>query len=415
MSDKKLAKCPRNCKNRRFIFMQARGAPAASDNRLLFKLVSQNRSKSKQQSFLGMLPRLLLRTGGSLPLGRAARQIHPRSRWLAFAGLACIPLVGWLDHKTDPGISFALFYIPPVAMAAWFSGRRVGLIAAFASAAASFAAGMPESAGLPTALVLCWNATTGILIYSLVALLVAAVRRQRDQVQTVIVQQNARLELEMAERALAEREIIEAGAREQRRIAYDLHDDLGQHLVGIAFKAKLLGEKLQSTHREEAGEALAIARLANDAARQTRLTAHKLDGANGAIDLVTALPRLAAAIEENCHVRVSVNTSAFSAAVSAQVAVQLYRIAQEAVRNGIEHGHANKVEIYLVSHQEHVVLTVSDNGRGFDPSVAQQGLGFRTMGSRAHSVGGSCEVESHTRGTTLICRVPIGRRPAEAS
>jgi two-component system CheB/CheR fusion protein len=172
---------------------------------------------------------------------------------------------------------------------------------------------------------------------------------------------------------------------------------------------------LRSTDPAQAEEASTIARLANDAARQTRLIAHKLDGDNGAIDLATALPQLAAAVEENCHVRVSVNTSACSIPVSAQVAVQLYRIAQEAVRNAIEHGRADKVEIYLVSHQEHIALTVSDNGRGFDPSVAGQGLGFRTMGSRAHSVGGSCEVESRARGTTLICRVPIGRRPAEVS
>lgn len=370
---------------------------------------------STPQSFPGVLQNILPRRGDSAKHERGGRQIHPRSRWLGFACLACMPLVGWLEHKTGRAISFALLYVPLVAMAAWFGGRRVGLIAAFASAAASFTASIPENAELSTALIYCWNGTTRLMVFLLVALLVAAVRQQRDQLQTVIEQQNARLELEMAERALAEREIIEAGAREQRRIAYDLHDDLGQHLVGIAFKAKLLGEKLQSTHREEAEDALAIARLANDAARQTRLTAHKLDGANGAIDLVTALPRLAAALEENCRVRVSVNTSAFSAAVSAQVAVQLYRIAQEAVRNAIEHGHADKVEIYLVSHQEHIVLTVSDNGRGFDPSVAQQGLGFRTMGSRAHSVGGSCEVESHTRGTTLICRVPIGRRPAQVS
>ena len=219
----------------------------------------------------------------------------------------------------------------------------------------------------------------------------------------------------MAERALAEREIIEAAAREQRRIAYDLHDDLGQHLVGIAFKAKLLGEKLRSTHPGQAEEASTIARLANDAARQTRLTAHKLDGANGAIDLVTALPKLAAAVEENCRVRVSVNTSACSVSVSAQVALQLYRIAQEAVRNAIEHGRAGKLEIYLVSHQEQIVLTVSDNGRGFDRRVAEQGLGFRTMGSRAHSVGGSCELESRAGGTTLICRVPISRTPARVS
>ena len=355
-------------------------------------------------------------SAGESPKGeRAGRQIHPRSRWLGFAGLACIPLVGWLDHKTGPAISFALLYVPPVAMAAWFGGRRIGLIAAFASAAAWFTAGIPESAQFSTPLIYCWNAATRLLIYSLVALLVAALRQQRDQLHTVIEQQNARLELEMAERDLAEREIIEAGAREQRRIAYDLHDDLGQHLVGIAFKAKLLGEKLQSTHPVQAQEASTIARLANDAARQTRLTAHKLDSDNGAIDLTTALPKLAAAVEENCRVRVSVNTSAGSVPVSAQVAVQLYRITQEAVRNAIEHGRADTVEIYLVSHQEHIVLTVSDNGRGFDPSVAGQGLGFRTMGSRAHSVGGSCEVESRVRGTTLICRVPIGRRPAEVS
>ena len=244
---------------------------------------------------------------------------------------------------------------------------------------------------------------------------VEILRRQRDQLQTIIEQKNVRLELEMAERALAEREIIGAGARERSRIAYDLHDDLGQHLVGIAFKAKLLAEKLQSTNPAQAQEASTIARLANDAARQTRLTAHKLDSDSGAIDLTTALPRLAAAVEENCHARVSANTSACSIPVSAQVALQLYRIAQEAMRNAIEHGRANNVEIYLVSHQEHVVLTVSDDGRGFDPSVAGQGLGFRTMGSRAHSVGGLCEVESRDRGTTLICRVPIGRRPAEVS
>jgi signal transduction histidine kinase len=390
-------------------------ADAAGDNTLLFKMVPRNKSMSAPDSLVGVIESIMPSPRGSPKNERDVRQIHSRSRWLVLAVLACIPLVGWLNHITGPAISFALFYVPLVAIAAWFRGRRLGLIAAFASAAAWFTAGIPESAPFSTALIHCWNAATRLLIYSLVAFLVAAVRQQRDQLRTIIEQKNARLELEMAERDLAEREIIEAAAREQRRIAYDLHDDLGQHLVGIALKAKLLGEKLQATHPEQAKEASTIARLANDAARQTRLTAHKLDEANGAIDLTTALPKLAAAVEENCHVRVSVNTSACSVPVSAQVAMQLYRIAQEAIRNAIEHGRAGKVEIYLVAHQEQIVLTVSDNGRGFDPSVAGQGLGFRTMGSRAHSVGGSCEVESRACGTTLICRVPIARRPAQVS
>src|SRR5438045_5299231 len=104
-----------------------------SENQLLFKMVPRNKTMS----------------AGESPKGeRAGRQIHPRSRWLGFAGLACIPLVGWLDHKTGPAISFTLLYVPPVAMAAWFGGRSVGLIAACASAAAWFIAGSRGTAPL---------------------------------------------------------------------------------------------------------------------------------------------------------------------------------------------------------------------------------------------------------------------------
>src|SRR5947207_3607825 len=124
----------------------------ASENQILFKVVPRNKAMS---------------AGESPKRERAGHQIHPRSRWLGFAGLAWIPLVGWLDHETAPAISFALFYVPPVAMAAWFGGRRLGLIAAFASAAASFTAGIRESAQFSTPLIYSWNATTRLLIYSL--------------------------------------------------------------------------------------------------------------------------------------------------------------------------------------------------------------------------------------------------------
>src|SRR5207248_1877752 len=185
-----------------------RSADGATENQLLFKMVPRNKTMSALKSLVGVTENVASRLGESPKHARAGRQIEPRSRWLGFAGLACIPLVGWLDHKTGPAISFALFYVPPVAMAAWFGGRRVGLIAAFASAATWFTAGIPESAQFSAPLIYCWNATTRLLIFSLVALLVAALRRQRDQLQTIIEQKNVRLELEMAERALAEREII---------------------------------------------------------------------------------------------------------------------------------------------------------------------------------------------------------------
>ena len=89
------------------------------------------------------------------------------------------------------------------------------------------------------------------------------------------------LEKEVAERARLEREVIESCAREQRRIAYDLHDGVGQQLLGIALSAKLLEEQMRSDRPAEAEKASAIVQLANEAARQTRLTARTLEGADG--------------------------------------------------------------------------------------------------------------------------------------
>jgi signal transduction histidine kinase len=359
-----------------------------------------------------------LRSDSFEPISNLAeRDAAPsRTSWLAFLGLFCVLLIGAIDFTTGPEISLALFYVPPVAMATWFGGRRLGLVAAVASALASFTARVPEGAQFSHLLTDSWNAATRLLIFSLGVWLLTVVRQQQDRLQKTIERKSAGLELAMAERALAEREVLEAGAREQKRIAYDLHDDLGQQLVGIAFKAKLLSDKLQSNNPGEAEEAATIARLANDAARQTRLTARKLDNAASAADLKTTLPKLAAAIQETCRVRVSVNTSAYSIPVGVPVAVQLYRIAQEAVHNAVEPGRADAVEIYLVSHPPHVVLTVRDTGCGYDDaSVAEQGMGFRIMGSRAQSVGGSCEVQSRQGGVTLICRVPIDGEPASRS
>src|SRR6266700_4702706 len=144
----------------------------ASENQLLFKVVPRNKAMSALQSLVGLTENVASRPVELPKHERAGRQIHPRSRWLGFAGLACIPLVGWLDYEKGPAISFALFYVPPVAMAAWFGGRRVGLIAAFASAAAWFTAGIPQNAQLSTAFIHCCDAKTRLLIYSLVALLV---------------------------------------------------------------------------------------------------------------------------------------------------------------------------------------------------------------------------------------------------
>jgi PAS domain S-box-containing protein len=233
-------------------------------------------------------------------------------------------------------------------------------------------------------------------------------QQQRGELERLRQQKTAFLEREVAERARLEREVIESCAREQRRIAYDLHDGVGQQLVGIALSAKLLAEQLRQDRPAEAEKASAIVQLANEAARQTRLTARSLEGADGVSDLKMALESLAMNISHNCHVKSTVKANGASLPVNASVASQLYRIAQEAVRNAVEHGAAREVLIQLTFGNREIDLTVQDDGKGFNTKTNGQGMGLRIMRYRAQCVGGSCEVHpGPTQGTLVHCRVPL--------
>ncbi|HJW38073.1 MAG TPA: PAS domain-containing protein, partial [Candidatus Udaeobacter sp.] len=188
-------------------------------------------------------------------------------------------------------------------------------------------------------------------------------QQQRDELEQLRQQRTALLEKEVAERTRLEREVIDICAREQRRIAYDLHDGVGQQLVGIALCAKLLEEQLRGERHSEADKAGMVVKLVNDAARQARLTARTLEGADGVGDLKTALKSLAISVSRNCSVKTTVTAEGSSLPISPPMAAQLYRIAQEAVHNAVEHGAAREVQINLAFNHEVMLLTIRDNGK----------------------------------------------------
>jgi len=232
-------------------------------------------------------------------------------------------------------------------------------------------------------------------------------QQQRDELEQLRQQRTALLEKEVADRARFEREVIDICAREQRRIAYDLHDGVGQQLVGIALCAKLLEEQLRGERPSEANKAGMIVKLVNDAARQARLTARNLEGADGVGDLKTALQSLAISISRNCSVKATITADGSSLPISPPVAAQLYRIAQEAVHNAVEHGAAREVQINLTFNHETMVLTIRDNGKGFPSNANGKGMGLRIMRYRAQCIGGSCDVQSSSEGTVVRCRVRL--------
>src|SRR5664279_2373186 len=136
-----------------------------------------------------------------------------------------------------------------------------------------------------------------------------------------------------------EEKLLEIGADERRRLGHDLHDGLGQFLLGIALKTKMLEEALTKGKSAEAWRAREVVGLVNTAIAQTRNLAHGLDPihveANG---LVAALRNLAAQTRELFQVECALACKREHLDVNAQTGIAFYRITQEAIHNAIRHG-----------------------------------------------------------------------------
>jgi two-component system sensor kinase FixL len=208
-----------------------------------------------------------------------------------------------------------------------------------------------------------------------------------------------------------EEKLLEIGADERRRLGHDLHDGLGQFLLGIALKIKMLEEALTKENSTEAWRAREVVGLVNTAIAQTRNLAHGLDPvhveANG---LVAALRNLAGQTRELFQVECAFDCEPEHLDVNAQTGIAFYRITQEAIQNAIRHGQARRINVELVVDDLRLCLKISDNGKGFSPdSRSRSGMGLQIMQFRANSIRGLLAIESQPdEGTRIECTVPAG-------
>jgi PAS domain S-box-containing protein len=215
---------------------------------------------------------------------------------------------------------------------------------------------------------------------------------------------------DITERKGLEEAILEISAREQRRIAQDLHDGLGQHLTGIAFMSKVLEEKLSDKSLPEAVEAAKIVKMVNQAIDNTRELARGLHPvAAEPLGLLSALKKWASEVQELFHIGCSFRCENPFAIHDANLATHLYRIAQEAVNNAIRHGKSKNIVIRLSGKSRTGTLTIEDDGQGFPKRPANSpGVGLSIMNYRADMVGGSLKVQANQeRGVTVTCTFPI--------
>lgn len=218
------------------------------------------------------------------------------------------------------------------------------------------------------------------------------------------------LEREIAERRRLEHSMGQISQREQRRIAQDLHDGLGQLLTGLAFKARLLQALLEDKKIAESTLAARLVELANDATRQARDLAHGL--APVVMDrhgLVAALRQLASRTRELLGVNVEIQAPPAEHELAGNVAMEFYRIAQEAVHNAVRHGQSTNIQIALAASSEGWSFEVRDDGLGLHRTANRgDGMGLKIMRHRAHTLGGEFALRNNEpRGTVVAVRVPF--------
>lgn len=216
---------------------------------------------------------------------------------------------------------------------------------------------------------------------------------------------------DISERKRLEKTILEIRDAEQNRIGQDLHDGLGQHLTGVAFMGKVLAERLAETSPADAEQAATIVKLVNESIKMTRdLARGLLPSVSSSHHLTDALQIWAAEVSEVFHVACNVECATSVQVQDNTTADHLFRLTQEAVTNAVKHGRPKNISIGFAVVMGGGVLTIRDDGCGFDPALqSQPGLGLRIMSYRAKMIGGTLSVHSSPNGGTVVrCMFPIG-------
>lgn len=207
--------------------------------------------------------------------------------------------------------------------------------------------------------------------------------------------------------------VITAQEDERRRIAYELHDEIGQTLTAVRLSLDRLGASAEG-RQGQTDRVAQIEKLVDEAMGDLRRLISGLRPR--AIDQLGLMPALRGIVQETlAPLGIAVTLEGPTGErLAPEIEVVLFRICQEAVHNIARHSGADTVDIRVVRAERQVRMKIRDNGHGFDVAEVEErtttgrGLGLAGMHERASLLGGSVEIQSVVgEGTTIEVTVPL--------
>ncbi len=213
------------------------------------------------------------------------------------------------------------------------------------------------------------------------------------------------------------RRIINSTEEEQKRIARDLHDEFGQKLLSMRHKVDILQKKLVSAGKPDLPELTEIDGLINTIGSVVRSTTNRLRP--DLLDTLGFLPALKWGMRNfaECYplIRTSMEIVGAEKKIMPEYEIALYRIFQEGLTNIGKHAGAKAVTARMIFSYPSLILTLADDGRGFDqdplsgfPLKARAGLGLRSMQERMLAIGGTLTLRSR-RGQGMVIRAEVSQ------
>jgi signal transduction histidine kinase len=196
---------------------------------------------------------------------------------------------------------------------------------------------------------------------------------------------------------------------ERKRVARELHDEMGQQLAALRMEISVLRRRAPSTGSaaDEAALEMLLARVEDLVASMRSVVAElrppALDGG-----LAAALDWLVATFERHAGIPCDAEVDDSAELLSPDAAVMVFRIAQESLNNVRRHARARRASLRLCRTGAYCVLTIGDDGVGFDPSSRADGYGILGMEERALALGGALNVVSVVgQGSTVRLQMPL--------
>lgn len=208
---------------------------------------------------------------------------------------------------------------------------------------------------------------------------------------------------DITERRKLEDEIARISSREKNWISRELHDSVGQQLTGLAYLAKSLVKRNSDDDELCKLQATLLSGIQSALTETRRIVKGMSPVEFDSLGLRVALDELAVHIRTTFQIECEFSSDPQTHIHDNELALQWYRIAQEATNNAIKHARPSRIAISLRSDEHHLMMQIIDDGCGFSGDC-NHGMGLRIMRHRSGMVDADLDISSSEGGTKVTCK-----------